>query len=441
MQGSRFFLAVGLAALAGCVTPPGEYEKPADSVVLKPLPKEKFWWGTSTASFQNEDRDLPADDPMNFRTDWDVFAEEGKAPARGDKAVYSWSRFDLDLRALRQLGVSHFRFGVEWARVEPQPGLINEQALARYVSMARQLRAAGIEPVVNLWHFTFPDWLYDKKDKSRANFLHPGVREAWRAHVTRVVRAMKPHVRIYVPQNEPNGALNLGYLAGGHWPPGMLLNPLAYKRAVRAAAGMFRDAASIIRRERPGAVVMGIYSMPDWRRSPFGDPTAFMYNIVQRQNYDHLDMVADAMDVIGVNYYYAQEASLMRFLNRGHGEMSSDYTQLGWEIVPEGLYNVLTAVHRRYGKPIVVTENGLGTQSEQKRIRYLREHIAQMRRAMTDGVDVRGYFPWTLVDNYEWKEGWHGQFGLFSFDRETKARNLEPTGKWFSAYIRAHPEP
>jgi beta-glucosidase len=204
---------------------------------------------------------------------------------------------------------------------------------------------------------------------------------------------------------------------------------------------MFRDAAAIIHRERPGALVMGIYSVPDWRRNILTDPTAMVYNVVQRQNFDHLDKVADSMDIIGVNYYYGQEASLLRFLNRGHGEMSSNYTQLGWEITPEGFYNVLTAVHRRYGKPIVVTENGLGTQSEQKRIRYIREHIAQMRRAMADGVDVRGYFPWTLVDNYEWKEGWHGQFGLFSFDRETKERNLEPTGKWFSAYIKTHPNP
>ena len=440
MQGHRLFLALALVALAGCVTPPGEYRRPENAAVLKPLPKEKFWWGTSTASFQNEDRGLAPDDPMNFRTDWDVFAEEGKAPARGDKAVSSWTRFDLDLKALRQLGVSHFRFGVEWARIEPKPGVINEAALARYVGMARQLRAAGIEPVVTLWHFTFPDWLYDKKNKSRVNFLHPDAQEAWRNHVTRVVRAMKPYVRIYVPQNEPNGALNLGWIAG-HWPPGLLLDPFGYKRAMRAAAEMFRDSAEIIRRERPGALVMGIYSLPDWRRSSFGDPTALVYNVVQRQNFDHLDMVVDSMDIIGVNYYYAQEASLMRFLNRGHGEMSSDYTQLGWEIVPEGLYNVLTAVNKRYGKPIVITENGLGTQSEQKRIRYLREHIAQMRRAMADGVDVRGYFPWTLVDNYEWKEGWHGQFGLFSFDRETKARNLEPTGRWFSAYIKANPQP
>ncbi len=440
VQAARLITILSALILAGCVTPPGEYRRPDGAVTLKPLPKEKFWWGTSTASFQNEDRGLAPDDPMNFRTDWDVFAEEGGAPARGDKAVSSWTRFDLDLKALRQLGVSHFRFGVEWARVEPRPGVINHQALARYVGMARQLRAAGIEPVVTLWHFTFPDWLYDKEDKGRANFLHPDAKEAWRAHVTRVVRAMKPHVRIYVPQNEPNGALNLGYIAG-HWPPGLLLSPFKYKRALQASADMFRDAAAIIHRERPGALVMGIYSVPDWRRNFLTDPTALVYNVVQRQNFDHLDKVADSMDIIGVNYYYGQEASLLRFLNRGHGEMSSNYTQMGWEITPEGFYNVLTAVHRRYGKPIVVTENGLGTQSEQKRIRYIREHIAQMRRAMADGVDVRGYFPWTLVDNYEWKEGWHGQFGLFSFDRETKERNLEPTGKWFSAYIKTHPNP
>ena len=247
MQAARYLLVVALAALAGCVTPPGGYQRPSGAVVLKPLPKEKFWWGTSTASFQNEDRGLAPDDPMNFRTDLDVFAEEGKTPARGDKAVSSWTRFDLDLGALKQLGVSHFRFGVEWARIEPRPGVINGKALARYVEMARQLRAAGIEPVVTLWHFTFPDWLYDKKDKRRVNFLHPDAKEAWRAHVTRVVQAMAPYVRIYVPQNEPNGAVNLGWIAG-HWPPGLLLRPFAYKRALRVSAEMFRDAAEIIRR-------------------------------------------------------------------------------------------------------------------------------------------------------------------------------------------------
>ena len=440
LQVTRPVLLVASVVLTGCVTAPGPYKPPVEPMVTKPLPKEKFWWGTSTSSFQNEDRGEKPGSPMYFQTDWDVYAKEGHAPVRGDDAVFSWTRFNQDLAALKQIGVTHFRFGVEWARIEPRPGVINERALAQYVGMARQLRAAGIEPIVTLWHFTFPDWLYETDAKTRSNFLHPDAPEAWQRHVTRVVRAMKPYVRVYVPQNEPNGALQLGWIAG-HWPPGLLLHPFGYKRAMRVAADMFRDSAVIIKRERPDALVMGIYSLPDWRRNAVEDPTALVYNIVQRQNFDHLDMVADTMDIIGVNYYYAQDASIVRFLNRGHGEVSSNHTQLGWEIVPEGLYNVLTAVHKRYGKPVVISENGLGTQSEQKAIRYIREHIAQMRRAMNDGVDVRGYFPWTLVDNYEWKEGWEGQFGLFSYDAQTQRRILEPTGKWFRAFIKAHPQP
>jgi len=437
----RANLAIALAvAMAGCVTAPGRYHPPAEATAPRPLPREKFWWGTSTASYQNEDRGVRPASPYYFQTDWDVYGKEGRAPVRGEDAMFSWTHFDRDLAALKKLGVSHFRFGVEWARIEPKPGVINEEALARYVHMARDLRAAGIEPIVTLWHFTFPDWLYDTQAKARSNFLHPDVKEAWRRHVTRVVGAMKPYVRIYVPQNEPNGALQLGWIAG-HWPPGLLLHPFGYKKAMRVAADMFRDAAGIVRAQRPDALIMGIYSLPDWRRNRFQDPTALVYNIVQRQNFDHLDMVADTMDLIGVNYYYAQDASIRRFLSRGHGEMSSDYTQLGWEIVPEGLFNTLTQVNERYHKPVVVTENGLGTQSEQKRIRYTREHIAQMRRAMSAGVDVRGYFAWTLVDNYEWKEGWHGQFGLFSYDPNTMERILEPTGRWFSSYIKANAAP
>src|SRR5690606_9060447 len=103
--------------------------------------------------------------------------------------------------------VTHYRFGIEWARVEPRPGEFNEKAIRQYVRMARKLKAAGIEPVVTLWHFTFPDWLYDRKRKNRSDFLHPDVEQAWNRYVTKMVRALAPHVRIYVPQNEPNGAL------------------------------------------------------------------------------------------------------------------------------------------------------------------------------------------------------------------------------------------
>ena len=211
---------------------------------------------------------------------------------------------------------------------------------------------------------------------------------------------------------------------------------------MRVSADMFRDAATIVREERPDALVMGIYSLPYWKKAKYLDPTRSMYNLMMHQNHDQLDMVADTCDLIGVNYYYAQQASAVRFLFRPSGEHNSGYTQLGWEIAPTGLYHVLTDIYGRYHKPIVISENGIGTQSGQKSIRYFREHIAQMRRAISEGVQVQGYFPWTLVDNYEWTEGWgHAQFGLFAFDKKTHDRIPTPSELWYSNFIKAYPEP
>ncbi len=436
-----FFLLLLLTlAFSGCISPVPHYRPPAKAIVLKKLPKEPFWWGTSTASFQNEDRGCAPGSKWYYRTDWDCFADEGGAPPRGDEGVFSWSEFDKDLAALRKLGVNHFRFGVEWARIEPRKGVINEAALGQYAGMARKCREAGIEPLITLWHFTFPDWLCPK-DKTKANFLNPDVRTAWQAHVRRVVKATKGDVRIYIPQNEPNGALQLGWLAA-HWPPGLLMRPGSYKKAMRVSADMFRDAAGIVREERPDALIMGIYSLPHWNKARFLDPTRSVYNLMQHQNFDQLDMVADTCDLIGVNYYYSQQASAIRFIFRPSGEHNSGYTQLGWEIVPTGLYHILKDIDGRYHKPIVISENGIGTQSGQKSIRYFREHIAQMRRAINEGVDVRGYFPWTLVDNYEWTEGWnHAQFGLFSYDKKTHNRIPTPSALWYAKFIEAYPEP
>ncbi|MFI0347988.1 MAG: family 1 glycosylhydrolase [Chthoniobacterales bacterium] len=435
-----FLFAIITCLFTSCITPPGKYHRPIDAIALKQLPKEPFWWGTSTASFQNEDKGYPPHSPWYFKTDWDRFAEEGHAPARGDDAVFSWSEFDRDITALKQLGISHFRFGVEWARIEPRKGVINQAALDRYAMMAQKLKAAGIEPIVTLWHFTFPDWLYNVKDKAHSNFNHPQVEQAWHEHVKRSVHALAPYVKIYVPQNEPNGALQLGWIAGV-WPPGLLLNIGAYKHAMSVSARMFRDAAAMVRTERHDAIIMGIYSLPECRYAPLRDPAGIICNVYQHQNYDQLDMVVDTCDIIGVNYYYSKNSSLHDLVHSAEGEQSSQYTQMGWEINPEALYRILCNINNRYHKPIVVTENGIATQSAQKAISYFRNHIAQTRRAISDGVDVRGYFPWTLVDNYEWTEGYNGQFGLFSYDKETHERHIAPAGIWFSNFIKAYPEP
>ena len=125
--------AIVLFAVTACVMPPKAYRKPS---VAQEVKTGKFWWGTSTASYQNEDRAVAPDSPYYFKTDWDVFAEEGRIPPRGEDAVFAWTHFDRDLNVLRKLGVNHYRFGIEWGRVEPKPGLFNEEAI-------RQVRQHG----------------------------------------------------------------------------------------------------------------------------------------------------------------------------------------------------------------------------------------------------------------------------------------------------------
>ena len=133
--------------------------------------------------------------PDYFSTDGDVLVSERKVPPRGN-ALYSWSDFEKDLDALKKIRPTHYRFSIEWARVEPKPGAYDEKAVRGYVEMVRWLKALGIEPVVCLWHFTFPDWLYDKKHPGQSNWLHPQVRaNAGNVYVEKMVRATSPYVK------------------------------------------------------------------------------------------------------------------------------------------------------------------------------------------------------------------------------------------------------
>ena len=148
----RLALISTCALLAGCITypkaPPVSPEQRTNAAKVKTGP---FAWGISTSSWQYEDRETDQDGTPVFRTDWDVLMDAGKAPARGNTVVRSWSDFDKDVAALKKIGVTHYRFSLEWARIEPEPGKYDQAAIRRYVGMARKLKAAGIEPVACVW--------------------------------------------------------------------------------------------------------------------------------------------------------------------------------------------------------------------------------------------------------------------------------------------------
>lgn len=421
----------------GCINPLGPVGKGAQPPPPRSAPQlsDKFAWGISASSYQYEDPAVEPGDKDYFYSDWDILVERRKAPPKGN-ALYTWTRFEKDLAALKKIGVTHYRFSVSWPRVEPKPGVYNEKAIRGYVEMARRLKAAGIEPVICLWHFTFPSWLYDEKKPGQSNWLHPLARPRWNAYIEKMVRAMAPYGKYFAPQNEPNGQIITAYIVGV-WPPGMDLAFGHYKKAIIASADMFRDAAARIKAIKPTAKVMSVEALPWWERAPL-DPGGAIYNTMIHGNIDHLDRISDVCDIIGFNYYYSQAPGPVSLLagpyRRGH-----NFTMMGWYIDPDGLYKEIKRVGDRYGKPMMITENGIATTNDKKRVWYMRNHIAAIGRAIREGYDVRGYFAWSLADNYEWHYGYKASFGLARMDPETYDRVFKPSALKFAEIIRHHP--
>jgi len=182
---------------------------------------------------------------------------------------------------------------------------------------------------------------------------------------------------------------------------------------------------------------MSVEALPWWERAPL-DPGGAIFETMIHGNVDHLDRIYDVCDILGINYYYSQAPGPISLLaepyRRGH-----NFTMMGWRINPDGLYKEIRRVGDRYGKPMMITENGIATPDDSKREWYMQSHIAAVGRAIRDGYDVRGYFAWSLADNYEWHYGYKALFGLARMDPKTYDRVFKPSAKKFSKTIRAYP--
>ncbi|MEO6846658.1 MAG: family 1 glycosylhydrolase [Chthoniobacterales bacterium] len=395
--------------------------------------KNTFAWGVSTSSYQCEDPAVTPGSPDYFETDWDVaLIKHGKAPPKGN-ALYGWSHPEKALKALTTIGVSHYRFSVEWARVEPRPGVYNEAVIARYALAAKALKAAGIEPIVCLWHFTFPSWLYDEKRPNLSNWLHPDARKRWQAFVKKIVTALAPHVQAYAPQNEPNGQLATAYLAA-MWPPAKHLEFHTYKKALAECIAHFRDAAKIVKSIRKDALIVGVHALPWWKDGEL-DVAHVLYRELEKTDYAHMDGVADVCDLLGINYYYSQVVSPLSYFTIGT-HRGPNYSVMGWRIDPDGLYQQIKFVANRYKRPMMITENGIATTHDTKRVRYMQDHLRVMKKAMDEGYDVRGYFVWSLADNYEWHYGYKACFGLSKLNPKTFERELRPSALLYRDIIK-----
>jgi hypothetical protein len=222
----RCFCVMALAFLASCTSfnPLGHDSKGPIPRPPRPLPHPdtRFAWGISTASYQYENPDVKQGDKNFFSTDWDIMVSKGGAPKKGN-ALFSWTQFEKDLAALKKTGVNHYRYSLEWARIEPRMGEFDEEAIDRYVEMARRLKEAGNRARRLPLAFHIPGLALRLEKSQGFKLAPPESPRALACLLDKVLPRLAPHVTYFAPQNEPNGQITTAYIAG-QWPPAMTLS-------------------------------------------------------------------------------------------------------------------------------------------------------------------------------------------------------------------------
>jgi beta-glucosidase len=379
---------------------------------------EGFLWGAATAAHQIEGN--------NVNNDWWRAEAAGLLPHRSDVACDSWNHWSEDIQLLSQIGLNAYRLSIEWARVEPEPGQFDQTALDVYRRQLEALKQAGIEPMVTLHHFTSPRWLADQ-----GGWGNPDVVPRLANYADRVARQMSDLVRWWITINEPSILGSKAYLEGS-WPPHRPMDLRGFVRLMRHAARghvLSRQALKSHRHDALASMAFAIWPMQAMRWwSPIDQAMARLGDWLWQGRV--LNRALPALDWIGVNYYSRTMVGWPWPAAPRQG--SGERTDFGWEIYPQGLYDVLRRVGR-YGKPVVITENGIADAKDGQRAAYIVAHVRQMHRAICDGVDLRGYMHWTLLDNFEWAEGFEQRFGL-----ATRARVLRPSAGVYGRIARAN---
>jgi len=403
----------------------------------------KFLWGVATSAFQLEGS------PYADWTTWDL-----KFQTHPD-VTHHYHLYQKDLKLLKDLGVNAYRFSLEWSRIQPEEDHWNEEALRRSQDMVRILRDEQIEPLITLHHFTHPKWFIEKyawhETRGKDKFL---------TFVERVVNDL-PEVRYWITFNEPLVFLLGGYLEGS-MPPG-ICDRISFIRAYKNILEAHGTAYDIIHSLSPEAWVGVAHNMvvfSPYRRWNLLDQ--FLAKIAHHYyNRSLLDALANGLlqirfpvfkkielklpirgklDFLGVNYYTRIHLRFHPFRPMGLELKHEDrdghgLTDMGWEIHPRGMEQTLWEASK-IGCPMIITENGIATRDHQKKAKFLKGHIDTLDKCLKKGLDIRGYFYWSLVDHYEWLIGFDAKFGLYSMNYDTLERKATPAASFYSYLIK-----
>jgi len=380
-----------------------------------------FTWGTATAAHQIEGG--------NWNNDWWQWEHtegSGCAESSGD-GCDSWNRWPDDVALCRDLGFDNYRFSIEWSRIEPEEGEWSSAAVAHYRAQCEALLAAGVDPVVTFHHFTTPRWV-----AAKGGWTEPATADAFAAFCGRVAGELGDVIRRACTINEPNIVSTIGHLAGA-FPPG--IRDVETRRKVNGVfVDAHRKAVDAIRRAAPGIPVGLTLSMDDYQAVDGGESKRDQIRYRMQDEFLH---ATEGDDFVGVQTYSRSRIGPNGVLPNEEGV---PVLPMGYEFWPDALPACLArAWEVTKGEiPLLVTENGIGTDDDEQRIAYVQSALEGVLRAIADGIDVRGYTYWSLLDNFEWAYGYRPRFGLVSVDRTTFGRTPKPSAHWLGQIAKAN---
>jgi beta-glucosidase len=384
-----------------------------------PFP-DRFVWGTATAAHQIEGG--------NVNNDWWAFEHDPTSrcvEVSGD-ACDSFNRYAEDIALVADLGFSAYRFSLEWSRIEPEEGEFSLVALDHYRRMAATCHEHGIQPVVTFHHFTHPRWL-----ASAGWWEAPKAPDRFARFCERSTGSLGDLIGMAATLNEPNVVATMGW-RHGIFPPGV--RDRDRRKAVNEALITAHRRGVEAIRSGPGSFPVGLtLSMIDYQLQPGGE--AWLERI-RRPSEDVFLEATGGDDFIGVQTYTRSRIGPDGAVG---GEEGVPTTQMGYEFWPEALEGTIRrAWHQTAGLPVYVTENGIGTDDDGARIDYVARALAGVQRCLADGIDIRGYFYWSLLDNFEWVLGYGPTFGLTAVDRVSFERRPKPSASWLGGVARAN---
>jgi beta-glucosidase len=403
-----------------------------------------FLWGASTAGHQVEGGNhdqwtvwelenaaqlaKTAHQRLGWLPDWPKIETKASEPKNyiSGRGVEHYKRYKKDFELLKELNLNAFRFSVEWSRLEPEPGDWDAAAIEHYHDYIDELLARGIEPVLNIWHWTMPVWFTNLGGFAKKSNL-----KYFENFVQKIADEYGHKVRYIITINEPNVYASFGYLTG-EWPPNEKSWPTfltvywnltrAHNRAYKILKkncpklqiGVAAQLANV-QAKRPHNIIDE--AMTKWMRYFW--------------NWWFLNRIKRRQDFIGLNYYFTDYYKGIKALNP-----KLPLNDLGWYMEPEGIYPLLLRTWVRYKKPIIISENGVADENDQYRRWWLEESMVAMERALSEGVDLRGYLHWSLLDNFEWAYGWWPRFGLVAVDMRDMKRTIRPSAKWWANWLK-----